>query len=105
MKTQFYFHFPKDKDRNEKWIYFVNHKYCLPSKDSVIWIDHFEKKFIKCRKKTCKLMWELKPVPSVDIDKISNSSVSWLPGVHRRSPQLRKLDSDKLPFFIQQTKF
>ena len=50
-------------------------------------------------------MWELKPVPSVDIDKISNSSVSWLPGVHRRSPQLRKLDSDKLPFFIQQTKF
>ena len=75
VKTQSYFHFPKDKDRNEKRIYFVNHKYWLPSKDSVICIDHFEKK-CKCRKKTCKLMWELKLVPSVDIDKISKSSVS-----------------------------
>ena len=69
------FHFQEDTDLNEKWIYFVDRKNWLPSKNSVICIDHFEKIFIKYGQKKCNLMWELKPVPTAHVDEISNSSV------------------------------
>ena len=55
----------------------------------------------KCRKKKFKLMWELKPALTVHVDDISNSSVLLPTVVPRRSPRKRKLNSGKLPFFIQ----
>ena len=41
-------------------------------------------------------MWELKPMPTVYVDEISNSSVLRPPNVQRRSPRKRKLNSDEL---------
>ena len=49
------FHFPKDQELKRKLIYFVNRKDLLPTVHSVICIDHFEEKVIKCGKK-CQLM-------------------------------------------------
>ena len=46
-------------------------------------------------------MWELKPALTVHVDDISNSSVLLPTVVPRRSPRKRKLNSGKLPFFIQ----
>ena len=50
-EKKFYFNFPGEKDLNENWIYFQNRKNWLPSKISVICIDHFKKKFIKMERK------------------------------------------------------
>ena len=49
------FHFPKDQELKQKLIYFVNRKDLLPTVHSVICIDQFEEKVIKCGKK-CQLM-------------------------------------------------
>ena len=52
-KASFYFHEYQELKRIQ--IYFVNHKKWLPSAHSVICIDQFEEKFIKCGKK-CQLL-------------------------------------------------
>ena len=49
------FHFHEDQELKRKWIYFVNCKVRLPTAHSVVCIDHFEEKIIKCVKK-CQLL-------------------------------------------------
>ena len=49
------FHFHEDQELKRKWIYFVNHKVWLPTTHSVVFMDHFEEKIIKCGKK-CQLL-------------------------------------------------
>ena len=44
-------HFHENQELKRKWIYFVNRKKWLHTARSIIRIDHFEQKFIKCGKK------------------------------------------------------
>ena len=41
------FHFPEESGLQVWWAYFVNRKYCIPSKYSAICVDHFNDKFIE----------------------------------------------------------
>ena len=45
------FHFPEESSLQERWIYFFNRKYWVPSKYSAICVDHFDDKFIKYGKR------------------------------------------------------
>ena len=71
-KNKSSFHFPEDKDLSKKWIYLQIVKIAYLQKNSVICIDHFEKRFTKYGKNKYKRMWELKPVTTVHVDEISN---------------------------------
>jgi len=98
------FHFPEDKELREKWVYFVNRKGWEPTKNSVICIGHFEKKYVK-EGKRWKLKWELHPVPNIHTDKISQPSILRTPVPARRSPRKRKLNNlDELTIFQQRDK-
>lgn len=44
-------------------------------------------------------MSELKPVPTVHVDEISDSSVSWPPVAQRRFPWKKKLDIELSHFY------
>ena len=53
-ETKSSFYFPEEGDLRKRWVYFVNRVDWLPSKHSVMCIEHFEPRFIKRGKKRCR---------------------------------------------------
>ena len=97
------FHFPEDEELRKKWIYFINRKEWIPTKYSVICIEHLESKFVKFGK-ICKLIWELHPVPTIHNDSISRPSLLRTPDLVHKSPRKRKIDIDELEEFQEKDK-
>ena len=94
---------PENTDLRKRWIYFVNPKDWIPTKNSVICINHFEDKFIKQGKQRSKLIWELHPVHIIHVqnDMEASPQISTLrtPIIPRRSPRKRPLGTDVLQAF------
>ena len=67
-------HLSEDPELKRKWIYFVDHRDWSPTAHSVIYIDHFEDKFVKAGKKY-KLLWQLLPVHTIHNESNSNPSL------------------------------
>ena len=104
-ETKSSFYFPEEDDLRKRWVYFVNRVDWLPSKHSVICIEHFEPRFIKRGKKRCKLRWELHPVPTIHTTEAPSApSKLRVPVVPRRSPKKRKLGTDEMVDFLNQDK-
>ena len=79
---------PGDPDlRIRLYIYIVNRKEWQPTKYSVIFIDHFEEKYVKVGDKRSKL--DSLPVPTKQVDAVSASSLLRTPVVPRSLPTLR----------------
>ena len=99
------FLFPEITELRSKWIYFVNRKDWIPTKCSVICIDHFEEKFIKRGKSRCKLRWELHPVPTIHPSSIIQPSLQRTPALPRRSPRKRTAkEMDEIQAFTDMDK-
>ena len=97
------FLFPENAELRSKWIYFVNRKDWVPTKCSVICIDHFEEKFIKRGKSRCKLLWELYPVPTIHPSSSTEPSLQRTPALPRRSPRKRTaMEMDEIQVFTDQ---
>ena len=62
------FHFPEDVELKKMWIYFVNRKEWTPTLNSVIYVEHFESKYLKYGKKHT-LKWELHAIPTILLTK------------------------------------
>ena len=77
------------------WIYFVNRKEWAPTSNSVIYVEHFESKYLEYGKKHT-LKWELHAIPTIHTDSIPRPS--------RRSPRKRKRDIDQLKEFQEKYK-
>ena len=94
------FHFHEDQELKRKLIYFVNRKDWLPTAYSVIGINHFGEKFIKCRKKMLTLvLWQLHPVPTIHNDSKSNPSLLKTPTIPRKSSRKQKIGVNELVLF------
>ena len=65
-----FFHFPEDLELQIQWIYLANRKEWTPTSNSVIYVEHFESKYVKYGKR-CTLKWELHPIPTIHTDSIS----------------------------------
>ena len=98
------FYFPKDDDLKRKWVPFVNRKDWIPTKHSVICVDHFEEKYVARHTKKTLLKWNLSPTPSIYPLSISlTASSSILPTISstrkpprkRASPTQNELDDFK----------
>ena len=92
------FHCPEEFDLRKRWIYFVNRKDWVPSKYSVICVNHFDDKFINYGKRFT-LKWNLLPVPTIQTDEICGSSTLRVPKLPRKKPNLRYLGKGEFEDF------
>ena len=94
------FSFPEDPDLRKRWIYFVNRKDWQPTKHSVICIDHFDEKYIKVGKQRTKLLWNIFPVPTKQVDVASAPSLLRAPVLPRPPPTKRYFGRNDMPDFL-----
>ena len=94
------FSFPEDPDLRKRWIYFVNRKDWQPAKHSVICIDHFDEKYIKVGKQRTKLLWNIFPVPTKQVDVVSAPSLLRAPVPPRPPPTKRYFGRNDMPDFL-----
>ena len=98
------FSFPDDIDLRNRWIYFVNRKDWQPSKHSVICVDHFDEKYLKIGKQRTKLLWNLLPVPTKQVDTVSSPSILRAPVPPRPLPTVRYFGRNDMPSFLLEDK-
>ena len=91
------FKFPLEKtDLLQQWIKFVNRSHWYPSKNSVICVKHFDKKYIVEGKRN-KLNWNLNPVPTIQTREALKIPSAFPTPVHqRRAPKSRYDEIDQL---------
>ena len=94
------FRFPLDKaDLIKKW-QFVNRSNWSVTKNSVMCIKHFEKKFLLQGDKQTKLNWKLYPVPSIYTEEaLKRTSYLQNSSMPHKAPKLRVVQKNELTLF------
>ena len=81
------FSFPLTKPQLlEKWIDFVNRKDWRPTKNSVICLNHFDKKLLGASVRRTKLNWKLNPVPTIHCSEKERLYYSKISTDHKERP-------------------
>ena len=94
------FSFPHGKfDLIEIWIKFVNRNSWFPTKNSVLYIKHFEDKYILKGKRN-NLNWNLQPIPTIHSEKIIKPSLLPTQTDFRNPPKQRRIGWKKMNYKI-----
>ena len=95
------FYFPQDEELKRKWIRFVNRKDWIPSKHSVICVDHFADEFITIHNKKSLLKLNISAVPSIYPTSTSSSSILPTISPARKPPTIRNQAKDEIQIFMK----